>query len=236
MTDFPFIEDTRPTHRIINSRWPSVGLFDTLVDDEVELRQLFELEMSANPRNQKEVGRLAQIPEGGIVMGETANMVMAAFVHCHEDGGRFNSGRLGAWYAAYDVDTAIAETAYHQTKRLALSEGGFPQQMQMRQLMTSVSTTLMDVRGQQDNHADLYDREDYGQSQSFADRLRWPYSEDGIDGLVYDSMRREGGTNICVFRPHALERPITQGDHFQYVWDKDGRIYIDKLTNIVRPD
>jgi len=237
MADFALVEDQSPVHRIINSRWPTVGLFDTLCDDEREMRQIFDLEMFANPRNQNEVGRLAEIPTGGIVMGETANMVMAAFVHCHDDGGRFNSGRLGAWYAAFDVETAIAETAYHQTRRLALSDGGFPNQMQMRELITCVTSPIIDIRARQHDYSELYnaDPAGYGASQAFAERHRWPFVEDGIDGLIYDSVRRDGGKNVCVFRPGALQRPIRQGDHFQYSWTAKGEIYVDKLTNIIRP-
>lgn len=234
MPDFPIIEENRPTHRLINSRWPPVGLFDDLVDDEAELRILFDLEMMANPRNQIASGRLALIPDGGLVTGNTANMAMAAFVHCHDDGGRFNSGRLGAWYAALDVATAIEDTIYHLTARLSLSEGGFPQQMQMRELITRVSEPLVDLCGAQETHPELYISDDYSASQAYADSVRWPFKEDGASGVRYDSVRKEGGINVCVFKPGALTLPITQGDHYQYEWNAKGEISVAKLTEIRR--
>ena len=235
MADFPAIRENRPTHRLINSRWPSVGLFDELADDEAELRILFDLEMMTNPRNQIASGRLALIPDSGLLVGPTANMAMAAFVHCHDDGARFNSAKLGAWYAALDIETAIEETVYHLTKRLQLSEGGFPQQMQMRELITTVCEALLDLCGEQDNRPDLYAPADYTDSQAYSDSVRWPLRQDGAAGIRYDSVRRAGGINVCVFKPQALTLPITQGGHYQYDWNIKGKVSIAKLTEIKRP-
>lgn len=43
------------------------------------------------------------------------------------------------------------------------------------------------------------------------------------------------GANVCVFRPDALNRPVTQGDHYQYDWDGSGEFYASKLTNVKSP-
>ena len=232
MTEFPEVQESRKTHRLINSRWPTIGLFDDLADSEQEVRLLFNLEMLTNPRNQAATGRLALMPEGSVVTGPTANMVMAAFVHCHDDGGRFNMGRLGAWYAALDIRTAIEETIYHLTKRLLLSEGGFPQQMQMRQLITTIVAPVVDLCGTQEAHPELYEPEDYTQSQAFAENLRWPIQENGATGLRYESVRNKGGINVCIFKPDALSLPVAQGNHYQYDWNAAGSISIAKLTEI----
>jgi hypothetical protein len=93
---FKSIAVNNKIHRLINSRWPPIGLFDELADSEQALRLLFNLEMFTNPRLNASIGRLARIPEGGIVTGVTVNQIMAAFVHCHDEGGRFNDGKLGA--------------------------------------------------------------------------------------------------------------------------------------------
>ncbi len=235
MADFKHVRIRKKTHRLINSRWPTIGLFDELADSEDELRQLFHLEMLANPRMNVTIGRLDRIPDGGIVMGESANQVMAAFVHCYDDGGRFNDGDLGAWYAALDITTAIEETVYHLTRRLKMSEGGFPNQMQMRELITTVSGPLLDLCETQTSHPELYDLNDYKASQKFARSIRWPFIDGGETGLRYDSVRRKGGINICVFKPEILQRPLTQGDHYQYDWNVEGEVYVNKLTNVKRP-
>lgn len=42
------------------------------------------------------------------------------------------------------------------------------------------------------------------------------------------------GANVCIFRPTALELPIVQADHYEYVWDAAGVLTIVKLTMIDR--
>lgn len=228
----PDVDIPGQTHRLIASRFPTIGVFDGLADTEDDLRVLFELEMLANPRLQAGVGRLARIPKGGVASGPTGNQVMAAFVHCHDDGGRFNDGRLGAWYAALDVKTAIAETVHHLTRRLALSEGGFPQTIQMRELLAKVEEPCLDLCGQATAHAALYDPDDYSAAREFAAGARWPFAEGGAAGLRYNSVRRAGGINVCVFKPTAIALPVAQGDHYQYAWNAKGEISVVKLTHV----
>lgn len=235
MTEFKHVRVKDKVHRLINTRWPPIGLFDELADSEDEMRLLFNLEMLTNARLNIPIGRLALIPEGGIVTGETANQIMASFVHCHDSGGRFNDTRIGAWYASYHVNTAIQETVYHLTKRLSLSEGGFPQQMQMRELITTVNMPLLDLHGKQASHPELYARDDYSRSQAFANDMKWPFIDKGEAGFRYDSVGDESGMNVCIFIPKALDRPITQGGHYQYDWNAKGEAYVAKLTGVKIP-
>lgn len=238
MSEFNYVDIPVKIHRLINSAFPPKGLFDTLGDNDEELRILFELEMMTNPRNNILVGRLAQIPDGSIVTGNTANIIMAAFVHSNDDGGRFNDERLGAWYASFDVLTAIEETVYHLQKRLELSEGGFPQQIQMRQLITTVNEPLLNICGAKETHSHLYDEDDYSKSQEFANEIRWPFDNAhddlGEPGIRYDSVRHEGGVNVCIFKPAALDRPVTQGAHYQYDWNSAGQVTVSKLKPVKR--
>ena len=95
------------THRLIASRFPTIGVFDDIAATDEELRVAFILEDMTNLRSH---ARLEALPTGSAVHGPTGSLVMAAFLHCAPDGGRFSNGDLGAWYAATDVRTAIAET------------------------------------------------------------------------------------------------------------------------------
>jgi len=238
MSEFKRVNVSDKLYRLINSAHPPKGLFDTLADSDEELRVLFDLEMMTNPRNNILAGRLTHIPENGIVTGPTANIVMAAFVHSNDDGGRFNDGRLGAWYASLNVLSAIEETVHHLQKRLELSEGGFPQQVQMRELITKVNEPLIDLCGLKAKHPELYDDHDYSKSQEFANGLRWPFDDDhdgqGEAGLRYDSVRHDGGINVCIFKPEALKRPVTQGAHYQYDWNAAGEVSVVKLKPVKR--
>lgn len=223
---------TSRTHRIIASRYPTIGVFDDIAENEDELRVAFELEAMTNGRLQP-YRRLAALPEGGVVTGPTASIAMAAFLHCSDSGGRFNTSRLGAWYAALDQRTAIAETVYHNERRLRMSDAGFPNRIQLRELVVNVDMRCLDLRGVDDPV--LYDKDDYAGAQLFALNHRWPFAEKPVDALAYDSVRRDGGENICIFRPTAVPLPIEQGEHFEYVWDAAGELTVLKLTNVDFP-
>jgi hypothetical protein len=56
----------------------------------------------------------------------------------------------------------------------------------------------------------------------------WPPSGEGENGIVYDSVRRAGGTNVCVYRPSLIILPVNQVDHYEYRWDASGAISILK--------
>ncbi|MFC3077722.1 RES family NAD+ phosphorylase [Phenylobacterium terrae] len=218
------------SHRLILSRYPTVGVFDDIAGDEAELRLAFALEdLTLRTPN-----RLAALPEGGLVTGPTASIVMAAFLHVADEGGRFHDAALGAWYAARDVATAIEETVHHNHRRLAASAGGFPARLQLRELVAGLDAQLLDLRGAQASHQELYRPDDYAASQAFARERRWPFAQPGEDGFVYDSVRRSGGECVVLFRPAAVPLPVLQGDHFEYVWDARGELTVLKLTSVDR--
>lgn len=219
------------TRRLIASRFPTVGVFDDIAESKEDLRAAFELEALTNDRLQSRIG---EIPAGGVATGPTATLAMAAFLHSSDEGSRFNDGRLGAWYASTDAATAIEETVYHHELRLRASTAGFPARIQMRELVVELDKRLLDLRGQAKDHPELYDPVDYSASQRFAAERRWPYADPGEDGLVYDSVRKAGGTNVCIFRPTALPLPIIQGDHYDYIWDSAGKLTILLLTDVGR--
>jgi hypothetical protein len=104
----------------------------------------------------------------------------------------------------------------------------------MRELVAGINCELIDIRGQQKSRADLYDTGDYSASQKFGVGLRWPPSGHGENGIVYDSVRRAGGTNVCVYRPSLIILPVDQANHYEYRWDVAGQAIILKLTNLGR--
>lgn len=184
------------------------------------------LEQLTNDRVTAEADRLSLLPQEDWVVGQQgASMAMAAFLHPAPGGGRFNADRLGAWYCAEDIDTAIDETVHHHVRRLAHSAEGFHTRIQMRELLSTPAAEFHDIRGEQASRADLYALDDYSASQAFGEELR----ASGSNGLLYDSVRRAGGRNLVVFRPRLLP-PIVQGDHYEYVWTGNPEPQIAKLT------
>lgn len=223
----------RKTHRLVASKHPTIGVFDDLTSDASDLRAAFILEALTNDRLTAK--RIHLLPDAEIISGPPgsgATLVMAAFLHADPAGGRFTDGRLGGWYGSFELETAIAETLYHNDRRLRLSAGGFPNRIQIRELMVKISTDLVDLRGLQRDRPELYRDTDYSASQAFAAEIRWPRSSVPQNGVVFDSVRRRPGTNICIFWPSKVPLPVIQGDHFEYLWDAAGQATVMKLTNI----
>lgn len=220
------------TIRLIASRFPTVGVFDDVADNEDDLRAAFELEELTNTCLDA-AERLRRIPGGDVPSGGAgATMVMAAFLYASEDGGRFTDRRLGAWYAAVEIETALSETIYHHARRLRASAAGFPARIQMRELLADLDDDFMDVRGLQSARPELYHPTDYSASQAFAAGVRWPFVAEPEKGILYDSVRRAGGTNVCVWRPMSVPLPVEQGDHYEYNWDPSGTLTVIKLTGV----
>jgi hypothetical protein len=147
------------THRLIASRWPTIGVFDTVASaDDHEAALL--LESLTDDRVNETLTRLDQLDRSEWLTGQLgATIVMAAFCHPAPGGGRFNGEALGAWYCATEIETAIAETVYHHTKRLTHSASGFRHVIQMRELFSEVDAEVCDIRGLRESHPELYDRE-----------------------------------------------------------------------------
>lgn len=233
MTTPPQRRFTSRTHRLVNSRFKTTGVFDDIAENEEELRVAFQLEEMTNGRLLA-MARLEMMPSGSLATGATATLANAAFLHASENGGRFDGPELGAWYCATDIETAIEETLHHNGRRLRLSAGGFPNRIQLRELVVRLDLDLVDLRGLQGDRPELYESDNYRAGQAFAAEIRWPGEPNGADGLVYDSVRRSSGVNACIFRPGALPLPIIQGGHYEYVWDAKGQVEVIMLTGVNR--
>jgi RES domain-containing protein len=214
------------THRLIATRWPTIGVFDTVASPD-DVRDALVLESWTNDRVTAELDRLTRLPDDEWVVGKAgATLVMAAFCYPAPGGGRFNTERLGAWYAAREVETAIAETVHHHTRRLALSALGFHATIQMRELRAEIDARFHDVRGQRKARPDLYDAGSYARSQPVGEQLRAA----GSNGILFDSVRRDGGRNVVVFRPRLLF-PLYEGDRYDYRWTGDPEPAVVRLES-----
>lgn len=200
-------------HRLVPSRFPPIGVFDRVATP-ADAIDAMELESLTNDRVRIALERSAVLPDADWVLGVPgATIVMAAFLHAAPDGGRFNGPKLGAWYAARDLTTAVRETSYHHTRRIAASAMGFDATITMRELITTLDARLIDVRGYQLQHAELYDPDDYSASQTFGELQR----HSGHIGIVWNSVRRREGECVVIYRPRSL-LPVTQGQHLEYRW------------------
>lgn len=238
MIVYPRRHITGLTHRLINSRHPTVGIFDSVNATEAEKRAGFALEALTNDRLTLAAQRLSLIPYDNVPSGPNATIIMAAFLHANPDGGRFTDGRLGAWYAGRTIKTALRETLYHNTRRLRLSDAGFPNKIELREYNADIDCALVDVRRppaeeQRHQHQRLYHGHDYANAQSLGVACRWPTSasEQPATGVIYRSVRDPDGECVCLYLPSAVTN-TSQGDHYQYVWDAAGTPSVIKLTNV----
>lgn len=195
--------------RIVSSRFPPVGVFDRIADP-TELDALFELEAMTNPRLRQQAGALSLVPENRRISGPGATPVMAAFTHLNPEGSRFSDGSYGVFYAAHEVATAIEETVYHRELFLTATKHP-PIDLQMRCYRTGVHGRLNDLRG---DWKAAHDPHSYTASQTLAKRLH----EAGSNGIVYDSVRHEGGTCVAAFYPDVVA-PCVQAGHYLYRWN-----------------
>ena len=133
------------TVRLVASRYPVAGLLDRVAAP-ADLDALFELESWTNDRISTELGLLQTIPRDEWVTGRPmASVVMAAFCHPREGGGRFTSGDRGAWYAGRTTETALAESIYHRTEELR-EIGAYETRVQMRVYLADFSARFHDLR------------------------------------------------------------------------------------------
>jgi hypothetical protein len=198
------------THRLILQKYSNGGtVLETLKLPEQVLADLSELDAATNERKTAENGRCAGIGPHELVFGvPEAHIVNAAFTHPGPNGGRFSTARRGAWYAGLDLETAVAEVAFHRRRfmrnvRHAKFHG--------RQTF-DYADFLADFRGQF-HHLDPQEEQSclqpgpipgcYGAPQMLAQTLLFA----GALGIVYRSVRHPAGTCLACFRPALVSYP-----------------------------
>ena len=99
-----------PCHRLIASRFPTVGLYDH-VADAADLDVVFAIEALTHPRVRQELGQLSLVPPADRGAGPGAPLIMAAFTHLNPRA-RVSATAPGCvHYAADSLDTAVAEVS-----------------------------------------------------------------------------------------------------------------------------
>jgi hypothetical protein len=202
--------------RVIASRFPPINLFERVSTNPKVWEVLVELEQLTNPRVRDEVGAIHLVPPERRVSGPNASWVMAPFAHVNVLGSRFSDGNYGIYYTARRLETAIRETAHHFA-RFASHASDPPRRETMRVLVGSIKHSFDDVYALDEaTKAAVLNKESYAQSRPFgADRR-----SGGSDGLIYPSVRHEGGQCVAAFWPDVVGIPI-QERHLNY--DYDGR-------------
>jgi RES domain-containing protein len=203
------------THRLVPSRHLPQGdsVLVAISDDDAHLQAIFELDSATNDRLLAAQQPLPGIGVEELVFGVPhAAVINAAFCHPHPLGSRFNGPTRGAWYAAFDVETAQAEVGFHKSVQLA-EIGRFDDSVTYDDYLADFSAEFHDLRSTSTPRAYL-DPESYVESQALAERL---LEADSL-GVIYPSVRHSGGTCVACFRP-ALVANVKRGKTYRFVWD-----------------
>ena len=199
-------------HRLVASRFPTVGLYDE-VESAEDLDAVLAIAALTDPQARQELGQLSLMPPEARVTGPGATMIMTAFTRLNPLGSRFSDGRWGVYYAGESLDTAVAEVGHHRAAFLArTAEPAID--IDLRWIQADVVEELHDLRGRRSDLPEVYDPTFYGASQALATMLRGQ----GSAGVVYESVRRPAGQCVGVFRPKALSN-ARAGGHIALHWD-----------------
>jgi RES domain len=213
----------RPCHRLIASRFPTVGLYDGLAAAE-DLDVVFAIEALTNPRVRQELGQLNLVPSSERVVGPGATLIMAAFTHLNPLGSRFSDGSWGVYYAASSLPTAVAEVGFHRAAFLARTAEP-PIDVDLRWIQADVAAALHDLRDPAPALTAALDPAHYGASQDLARDLRGQ----GSAGIVWHSVRERNasmrgqnaqapGQCVALFKPKALSKARAAG-HITLHWN-----------------
>lgn len=203
------------TVRLIPSRFAlrEDSVLAVIAEDDADLADLFELDNATNERLRAEQGLAPGIGVEELVFGvPNYRIVNAAFVHARPQGSRFNGPDRGAWYCSFEIETALAEVAFHKTVEYE-EIGRFDDSVTYEAFLADFSQAFCDLRGDPRFERCL-DPDSYVASQRLAERLL----ERGAIGVVYPSVRRPQGTNLACFRP-AVVGNVRRGEGWRLSWE-----------------
>ncbi len=215
------------THRLIAAKYSEKddSVLTRLTDDVADLQALFELEGATNDRLLGEAGLLPGISLRELVFGlPYAYIVNAAFTHARPAGSRFAGAERGAWYAGFSRETAETEVAYHRRRELQEVRWQEPEVFRFVDFLADFRGEFHDLRAPRGFDKYL-DAESYTASQTLGRELL----EAGSAGIVYPSVRHEGGTCLACFRP-ALVTHVRKGAEIELAFESaDGKLTIREV-------
>lgn len=214
------------THRLIPSKYSegSDSVLARIADSEADLGAIFDLDHATNDRLLAENDLLPGIDSHELIFGiPYYRIVNAAFCHAQPLGSRFNGPNRGAWYAAFDVETAQAEVAFHKAVELA-EIGWLEETVTYDDYLADFSGEFHDIRGGED-FAACRDPDSYMASQALAEQLL----AQGSLGIAYSSVRRPPNDCLACFRP-ALVTNVRKSGTWRFSWDGFGHTTITQIT------
>lgn len=202
------------TIRLVTTARLRAPVLSPLVDAD-ELAALAEIEGATSNRLLVQNRGTAEIQSYELVYGVPhAAFINASFAYAKpREPNRFNGAERGAWYAALELETCLAEVRHHLTEALSQT-GVYEAVVDYAELHASFAGEFVDLRPHPD-HISLHPEKaiGYPAGNALADAAR----AQGLNGIIYPSVRNEGGTCIAALFPHAVQS-VAQGDVYRMTW------------------
>lgn len=217
----------RTTRLVTTARLRDSVLLD-LVGTE-DLKALAEIEGATSNRLVAQARGAGEVQSYELVYGVPhASFINAAFAYAKpREPNRFNGADRGAWYAALDLETCIAEVRHHLTEFLAAT-GVYEAQVDYAEMFASFAGEFLDLRDHSHHPALNPDKgSGYPEGNALADAAR----ARGLNGVIYPSVRYAGGTCIVALFPHAVQS-VAQGDVYRMIWAGSPEPTIEKVSTV----
>ena len=204
------------TVRLIPTAYYKPPVLRKLVDSDEEMEILSLIEGLSNQRQKAQRTGLPGIDSRELVFKAWGHShINAAFSYTRKGGNRFNDETRGAWYCAYDELTAIAEVGYHRTRELDRI-GIYKDEGIYQALLAGFLGDFHDLTEAAENEPYLAEDPEiaYPAGQALAADLIKQQSR----GIVYNSVRKKGGTCLVAFHPHLVQN-VRPGARWKLTWN-----------------
>jgi RES domain-containing protein len=222
----PVVREAFPrTVRLVSTARLRRSVLLALVGED-DLEALAEIEGATSARLQAEHRGTGTIDARELVHGVPhASFINASFAYAKpRELNRFNGPGRGAWYAALDVATCLAEVAYHMAEFLARA-GSFEATVEYAEMHASLAGEYLDLRAAPGHRClDPDPSVGYPAGNAVADAARVR----GLNGIIYPSVRHPGGTCFVALWPHAVQS-VAMGDGYRLVWNGTPKPTISRI-------
>lgn len=194
------------THRLIPAKYSKESVLENLDLPAGVIADLSELDAATNERKLAEAGENPAIGPGELLYGvPEAHIVNAAFLHPGPYGGRFHTPERGAWYAGVELETSIAEVAFHKRRFLNDARISGRYSFHYQDFIADFSGNFHHLDPRELKSCQRSDPvpQCYSAPQALAHMLLY----EGSNGVVYPSVRLPSGTCVACFRPALVFHP-----------------------------
>lgn len=222
--------------RLISETHHKPPVLRGLVDTEEEAAVLAELEGETSARLIAEREGSLALDRRELAFARRAqdlrlygeSHINAAFTYTRPAGNRFNHGGRGAWYCAWDMLTSAQEVGFHRTRELAFI-GRYDDEARYVELLADFIGDFPDLHaaggtGKLHPALDPDPGKGYPAGQALAAELR----REGHRGLIYPSVRHEGGRCFVAFDPGIIQN-VRPGASWKLKWNGTPEFAIEGL-------